>query len=601
MSKRDERRFGPSLASLTCAAALLSGGCSVLFHADADQCVSNTDCTVRGTAFASHICVAGTCIVDNKPDAGKDGGGGSDASMEAGPMVVDSGSDVEVGPPPCKTNSDCIPDPQHGEVACDRSTGACLQLTTDECPLVIGRFDNPSAPPIFIGAFAELPPSGLMSHPSYINYAMAIGEFSDGIPGTNPSTGLPGLRTPCAVICNGSADSHVAMTHLLNEVHVPGVVAALDALTLKTLLSNDAYPTSTFVINPFGADSQLTSVPNTAFNASLFWHMLGQPGDVAPAYLAFFPHFESYVRAKQSLTAPMRVAVVTGNATVTSDLRAEVEKNLVYNGMSVTDNANASPPLYLNVPIESVLNNVDPSLIQYTAAVNALIAFKPNLIVSFAGPEFATLLQRVELQWQVSASNPSPYYLIGPYNQGSQGISSWIGLTSNTGSESRRTRVAGIGVASAVDTHVLDVYERNFPGPQDALGQENYYDSMYFAVYSLMAAGSGVVSPTGPSMAQGMLRLLSGLSKDMGHNSDMGDIESVLSTATASVSLFGTLGPPVFTLAKGTRIGAGSVYCVTRGADNQSPVYAYDVQRVSGTTDAGAPGLTGNFSCYSGL
>lgn len=601
MATREKRRFRPNLAALSGLVALASG-CSVLFHADANQCSSNTDCAARGAAFANDVCQAGTCIASPlmANDGGVDASQSKDASVETS---IDAAveAEAEAGPPRCKTNDDCMPDPTHIEVACDRGTGACLQLTTDECPLTIGKYDDPANAPIFLGAFAELPPSGLTSHPSFINYKMAIDEFKDGIPGVDPVKKIAGLRMPVVVVCNGSGDVNVAMTHLQGDLHVPAVIAALDAASLRTMFANIAYPAQTFVINPFGADSKLTALTTQAFGASLLWHMLGQPGDTAPAYAAFFPHYESYVRTKQSLTAPTRVATVTGDATVTNDLRGEVSKVLRYNGMSLAENFNANPSQYMDISMASVLDpTVDPAGIDYSDAITKLLAFKPNIIVSFAGPEFATLFQKLELQWAPSASNPSPYYLLGPYNSVSQGVIGWINAAGNSpNGEARRTRFAGIGVASASDTHVLDAYRIRFPGPSDALGQENYYDAMYFALYSLVGAGS-FVSPAGPNLAQGMLRLLSGNSYDMGPGSAQGSIFGTLGTATGTISLFGTLGPPNFTLRTGARLGEGSVYCVSRVAG--SPVYTYDVQRVSGTTDdAGAPGLAGSFSCYSGL
>ena len=643
-----------SFAGALLTAAALCGGCSLLLHADPSQCSSDGDCTSRG--FEHHVCQAGTCVpappmveagseasvadssIDRTMDAGVDvqadvvADQTVESSVEAGD---DSGGEAgmpETGPdaPGCLTNADCpvAPGSPHSEVACDVFSGNCIQLTTDECPFVIGDYSGKVQPPLFLGAFATIPSTGTpTSDPSYLNYQLAISEFTfnGGVP-AGPGTGL---RMPVVVVCNNAADIHTAVVHLQSDVHVPGIVSNLDAVSLKTAFSNDLGPGSTFVINSFSANSSIIS-PSLTTNG-LLWHMLGQPGDVAPAYAEFFPMVESYVRNLQNLNAPvsdaggdaaddaeggpsdageappLRVATVTANAIDTGDLASAVLKVLQWNGMSVAQNTAAGN--YLNLAIDSVLT--PPNTVQSIAAsqafsndIAALLAFRPNIVVSFASSEFVRLLEVLEQKWQpttdAGAPNPNPFYLIGPYNQISQELlGGFIGAGTSPFTEGKRKRIAGIGVASASDTHELVDYESRFlglfPQGQAALGQEEYYDAMYFLVYSTLAAGR-VPNLGGTSLGQGMLRLLSGVSYDMGPG-DMGNIIGALS-ANGTFSLFGALGPPTFNIATGARIGQGSVYCVSRDVDSGAPDYVYDVLRVGTGTDGG---LGGTFPCYSGL
>ena len=612
-----------ALAAALVAAIAFCGGCSLLLHADANQCSIDGDCAARGGGFANDVCVEGTCVATaplSSNEAGPDAG--ADATMDAnGDVATQATADVANGGEAeaavadaapeaagCTSNADCAPaSVTHPEVACDQGSGTCLQLTTDECPLVIGDYSGNVEPPLFFGSFATLPPNALESHPSFLNYTLAIDEFTES--GGIPAGPGNGLRMPVAIVCDDSADIHTATVHLQSDLHVPGILAALDAVTLRTEFVNDFGPASTFVINPFGADSTLVS-PSLTTNG-LLWHMLGQPGDVAPAYAAFFPEVEAYVRAAQNLassdggTVPtgLRLATVTANATDAQDLATAVEAVLQWNGQSLAQNAAAG--LYKSVSMDSILNGTDLSTIDVSTAVSTLVDFRPNVIVSFASSEFVKMLEVLEYDWQSTTDagepNPSPFYLVGPYNMVSQELLDWVGAGSGAATEARRKRVAGVGVAAPTDTHELVAYENRFlgafPNGQADLGQENYYDAMYYMVYSIVGAGR-VPTLAGPNLGQGILRLLSGNSYDEGPGSSMGEIFGALSAPNGTVSLFGADGPPDFNLATGARIGQGSVYCVSRDVSSGAPGFSYDVLTLSSSGDGG---LGGTFPCYSGL
>jgi hypothetical protein len=606
MANQGKRRIRPSIAAMLWAVASTSG-CSVIFHADASQCSTNGDCTARGAAFANHICQAGTCVAQPVSDAGPDGSGPKDASFDgAGNAVADAAREAEAGFH-CKSYADChdvnnpMGDPQHQETYCDKPSGKCVQLTTDECPLVVGIYTDDAFAPIVFGAYAELPPNDIKSHPSYQNYEMAVNEFaSTGILGTDPSSNTASKRRPVAVICNAAGDINTSMSHLVNDLSVTGIVAALDSATLATqFITLRSAGHDTFIINPFGSDSSILppSLDVGAGNSSLLWHMLGQPGDVADAYAAFFPRFEAYARTKLSLTTEAtRVATVLGDgAIVTTNLQAATAPKIKFNGLSINDNFTAGNYLALKLP--SQLAGPGPSATDLDNAVNQLLQFKPHIIVSWAGPEFVTLLQRLE---QPTLS-PKPYWLVGPYNSVSQFLLGWV----NQSTSGRLPRVAGIGVASTTDRSVLDDYQTRFVStdmyPPASLGQENYYDAMYFMLYAYSAAGN-VVSPSGAALGAAMARLVSGSAintYNMGPGSMMSELQGLLKATSSNVLLDGTLGPPKFDLAKGARIGEGSVYCISI-PDAGGVGYNYDVQRVV-TTDAGTPGLSGIFPCYSGL
>jgi len=591
---------GPRLllgaAGVLAASAALCGGCSVLFHADADQCSTSSDCAARGASFAGYTCAGGTCVA---PVATVTPEGGVDAN------------------PGCVSNADCAPTPTaaaegHLEVACDVDTHACLQLTSNECPYVIGDYTGKTAPPIFLGAFATFPTSDPTSHPSYLNYAFALNEFdvtSSGVP-----AGLgTGRRMPVAVACDDGLDTTglgTAMMHLINDVHVPSIVAALPSAELSQVFTTYASKATSdiFVINPFSADSNLTSLTTSG----LLWSMLGQPGDVAPAYAAFLPVLETYVRTSPlwnlGSTAPMKIATVTANATDLDDLASAVEPVLVWNGGQSTtlDTSN-----YLSVVLsDSTLNGTAVADIDVSDAEAAILQFQPQVIVSFASEEFFALMSKLEIDWPNSPPGSSfsypPFYLVGSYNMGSTTLQTDLQIPYRV---SLRQRVAGVGVASSSNDQVLNQYNQDFVSYLDAttsqqdLGQENYYDAMYFAVYSLVAAGRNV-SPTGSDIAQGMLDLISPSATPYNVGpSDQGNVFTALGQR-GQISLVGTLGPPDFNVFNGARVGQGDVYCLEQD-DGGVYDYEYDVLRL--TNADGGPGpdggsaLQGTFPCYSGI
>ncbi len=613
---------GAGLLAAT-ATAVLSGGCSVLFHIDADQCATTADCTARGGAFAGAVCMAGTCVVEDAggttadasmvgSDAGPDtsvGGG-----VEAGPDAAEAGIDAG---PMCTTSADC-PVPimgNHPEVTCSPDTHTCIQLTTDECPYALGDYKySKQIAPIVIGAFATFP-ANPTDHPSYRNYALAISEFTSqaGIPAGPGNT----LRMPVAVLCNDdTAQVTTAMNHLVADVHVPAVVTALDSADVKATFSNYGFNTTPnlFVVNPFGADSTLTALPRGA----QLWHMLGTPNDLATAYSALIPRIEAYIRNTPpwSLgpTNPLRIATVTAQATVLTDLAGAVATQAITwnngNGQFASSQTASFDPEYL---LGSTLNGTPLSSIDVTTAVSDLLAFQPQVVISFASDEFITLLQTLDLEWgsgrpDGGSYGPPPLYVVSAYNSDSTTLLGWV-----RNIEANRRRVVGIDFASTTQTTVLNAYETRFVqagNPASALGSENYYDAMYFAIDSLVGAASSVThagSLNGTDLGGGMLRLIApaGTPYSMGP-ADMGNIFATLdATNTNAISLTGALGSPVFNTQTGARVGQGDVYCVTinpaSDAGPASTTFAFDALRLTPSSDGGAPVLTGATSCAPGL
>jgi hypothetical protein len=568
----------------------------------APQCLKDMDCASHDAAVSNLVCntTTYTCV---KPTPVADSG--SDATpVEAS---VDAGG--------CNTNADCAAlaamYPTHPEVACDVDTHTCLHLTSDECPIVVGTLNDTMypGPPTFVGTFIAFPNGDATQHPTYLNYLLALNEFkktTNGIP-TGVATSNSS-RMPLGIGCDVAANVDNAMSHLINDVHVPAVVSSLPPQQLSAMFQNDAFPANVFVVDSLASDPTFNSITTD----QLLWHMLGQPGDAAPAYAAFIPVLENYLRnnAPQPIgpTAPLKIATITANSTATFALASAVEAVLTWNGgKTIAQNGSAN---YLAITLsDSTLNGAMVSgafADEIEMDAQTVADFQPNIVISFASEEFNTFFEALELDWEVP--NQLPFYLLGPYDMGSPTLPTILNnYRYNT------QRFAGIGVAATSDPTAqlaLTDYESRFlaayPGRSDALGQENFYDAMYFALYALTAAGK-LATPQGSDLAKGMSRLidLNSTAKYSVGPGSMGNVDTVLTgSRTNTLELIGTLGDPNFDTQTGARLGAGDVYCL-QPADGSVPyVYAYDVLRlvnVDGSAPDGGSAFTGSFPCYSGI
>jgi hypothetical protein len=572
------------------AVAGLAGGCSVLFHADATQCHTDGDCRARGGVFvsANYVqCRAGTCYQPEDAGAGE---------SEAG---------AEAGGPPCNTFSDCpTPTGNHSEVTCNPDSHTCVQLTTDQCPVVLGDYQySKNVAPVVIGAFSILPSTGgdLTSNPCTRNYLLAIDEFTSGGSGIPAGPGGK-LRMPVVVVCNITSSAvDLSMHHLTGDLNVPAVISALDSADLRVLFSNYGYGTSAnvFVVNTFGADSTLTSLPR----GQQFWHMLGLPGDTAPAYEPLLSRVEGYVRNNGPWNlgsgGTLKVSTVTANATVLNDLALAVSPTLSWNNGH--DQAISGDTAFDAETIpDSVLNGATMPNISSAAA--GILAFQPHVVVSFASDEFVTLLQTVELQWPSSV--PRPVWILSSYNFEYQPLLSWINFDST-----KLDRVVGVNFASTTETQVLSQYDSDFLAANPGLPTDynNCYDATYFAVDSLVAASPLTTRPfTGDLLGQGMLRLIAPAATpyDMGPTGVNGVSSALSGTSSASIKLVGTLGDPQFNTNTGARVGQGDVYCIQLNppADGGTLTMTYepDALRLVVPADGGTSTLSGT-PCFSGL
>lgn len=559
-STRHWRRLTAASLWLALGAVVTEPACSLVYDLDADQCTVDADCRKFSRAFP--LCEAGLCVADTTV-----AGGGAGAPSEGGSPTGAAGDGGAAGAAvaaECENNGECI-DANFGQpFVCQ--AGACLSLLTKECPLVVGAQNLRAAEPIVFGAYA-LAPDGVSRSVVTRNLELAVGEF------TSKVTGLRGgpngtRRTLAFVVCNsyfpdnppGTIDAFTpSLQHLVDTLHVPGIISALQAKDLQAVFSQKLDAAGAFVISPYEQDSELAGLSD----GGRLWHLLGATADIAPAFGPLLKRTETYLRRDETylkLSSPgakLRVAVVAANVARETDVRDALLD------LPELEDFEVKP-----FQVDSALLTKNPDV---SVLAGNLFDFAPNIIVALAGSEFIEgvfpLLENGSTWSMKTSQQQRPMYLLGS-TMAPQTWSLYAAKRNENlgGWKSFFNRISGVAYASAVDAQLLGQYEGRLTAasgdladPSVVLGSESVYDATFLLIYAAAAAGE-VPSLRGKDLAVGMQRLVQGASYNVGPLA----ISSILTALDngQDIGLRLTLGEPNWNVARGTRNGIGSVYCL---------------------------------------
>ncbi len=525
---------------------------------------------------------------------GSSGGGaspGAGSPTDGGDATVPGHGGQDSSGKQCTTNAECVSHNADEPARCRPSDHTCVTLRSDQCPVVIGTAAaDPNA--IVFGAFAPINPNAPDQDPIVLAHRLALQELSGDNVGGLPD-GPEGLRRPLVMVVCSNADASVepALSHLIDDVETQAVIANLKPADLRR--GFEAHQAKdVFFLSPIAVTQPLVIQPDH----DLIWNILGQPGDLATTYTALLLRYETFVRGVRGLAAtdPIKVALVTTTDAFNAELSDAVEPELKFNGQGPTANRKAGNYSAFTLQLD------DPQL--GSVATN-IVEARPDIIISTAN-ELLTmpsgLLQQIEMEWgdntlkgTAEQRKNRPFYILSPYNAGDLATTgALIAAFIEANETEANRRFIGISIAGAEDTTLQRAYEgrlrKLFKTPD--VDTANYYDAVYYLAYAMY--GAGEAQPTGPGIARGMQRLLSGQSFNIGPSA-VSQVFNALSAPGASVNVQSTLGPPSFDPKTGVRPVTGGVFCFDKAGKPVNDVLRYDAAKKDVVGQS--------FPCFSGI
>jgi hypothetical protein len=351
-------------------AALGASSCSFLYDLSPDQCGATAECVSRfGDGF---VCDDGLC---------------KDAPSR--PPASDAGSTPAEGH--CEAHADCLE--RHGDIEPHVCVdNACVKLKSEECPLVLplkneGWLENlKTSDALVFGAYSPIPESSLLSN--YTRFVdLAVNEVSEevrGLPGPKGSR-----RQVVVVVCEGETPTPeqllASATHLIDVLRVPGIVSTLQSSDLQYVVEERGLTGDTFFMSALDADDVILNMQDEG----LVWTMLTGPDQVAVTFAPLVERSIEYLRGSGGVLEDdeqVRVALVspTGEPRLLGDLDEAILESIEFNGASAAEN---SPEHFRAIDIDTVYGDPEAATDQ-SAVVDALLEFKPHLVLAMAANEF---------------------------------------------------------------------------------------------------------------------------------------------------------------------------------------------------------------------
>jgi len=240
----------------------------------------------------------------------------------------------------------------------------------------------------------------------------------------------------------------------------------------------------------------------------------------------------------------------------------------------------------------------------YTAAIQALDEFQPDVIVTLTGAAFiSNILDPLEAGWDVTRP-ARPFYLTSPYQYGLQEVHDAVVTSTQQNKQCNGSpcptlthRLLGINFESARDQTVVGSYRTRDHQYTPGTGLEQYdffeniYDAAWYMFYAIAAAGD--VQLTGDAISRGMGRLIkmdSGRPFAVGPSPVPDALYALGSLSSANgIELDGAMGPPDFDPASGARKTLGSAYCLTSTGTLMSDVMRYETTPAPASMTTPAP------------
>jgi hypothetical protein len=613
------------ISSLSAVAFAASAGCSLLYDLNTTQCETPADCRALGEAFANTTCYNRVCV-EKTPDAGEGGQGGAGGATAdpggkdaqggaAGADTSPAGQGGEaaaagVGGSDCTTNAECIEQHQDQYYVCRNH--ACVAVLTEQCPELIPEstaqgtaLDALKKNPVLLGAYSTMNSTTPHESFSVLNWELALTEFNEKLLGGLSSPG--GRRPLMALVCQAQQPKiEDSMGHLVGELNVPAILSALstaDLLAAFELTDPDGlHPV--FFMSARSADLRLATLPDNG----MLWHMLGNPRVLAVPTVALVKRAEPYVNAQRQAywddrdttgsaddpSDPLRVLLVYSDDPTVEDIATVLttaddehpENMLFFNGMNAIDPDNAAN--FSTVKIQS--SRVHGS-VNVAGAIEKAREFRPHVIVGMATTEFeASVIPQIETSWDDwTQGQQRPFYLLSHMLANDK--DDLVGLASQDfEGVGLGSRMVGVNYAQNTDDELYQSYLSRLQGaystadPEALAGYENYYDAAYYLLYSVAAANRTTYS--GADIRDALTeRVIFGAEPlDIGPNPIASTVREFGSDPGFSIKLTGTMGPPNFDRATGTRVNETAAWCIGQPSPDEPWQLMADVVMFADTT-----------------
>jgi hypothetical protein len=480
--------------------------------------------------------------------------------------------------PGCRDNHQCLErDPRYP--LCQHKGGECVAITGGDGACYVGSpYDDATLGPLTLEQMSTLGAfSSQVASSTWLSLELAAREMKES--GALPSA--DGVGRPLLVsLCDDDPETMDGATHhLFEELGARAIVASLGDDALRVALSHPAAPGALW-LSPFTA---VTSAEDEG--PPLARYLQGSYVDVAPVYSTLSQRIADLRAARQPAAAPLRVAVLSSDASEDDALGTRIFETLALNDLDATTLRRLGQLEKFQLPARDRLARAE--------VIDALVEHGPDLVLILAGgaysgqPQVSRASELVELFADRERLMPSPpVYVWGPRNATDAGLLQ--ALLANTAIMARSIGVdlrrAG---AEQLSVALDDRFRTAFPEaltPIDA----SVYDAFYFLAYAIAAA------PPGPdAVAAGFARISSadGEALAVGPGADGIDRAKVLLSEPGPIRTEGVTGPAEFDSVTGVRWAAPRVYCWGPGAslDGVRTVARFvDGQLDLGTGDCGA-------------
>jgi branched-chain amino acid transport system substrate-binding protein len=523
---KENMRHVLSVAALALALPFAGGGCALIRHLD--------DYTTA----------------DPQPT----GAGG------ASPFTSDGISAAGATPPggaACHANAECSAD---ASKVCVRASGACVAVTSAECPRVYGDVANDDA--VVVGALLGGQDDGALEGAARLAAEeLDAAAAGGGLPPADP--GGP-ARPLVLVACEASGDVLAAARHLAVDLRVPAIVGPTAAEDVIDATQQITAKAGAVLMTPTSLASQITSLAD----GDLTWRVRASDEQRAKLVIEQVDELEDVLKTTRSLTT-VKLAMVHRTDAAGTSARDAVAGTLILNGRFISDPANAA-----NVSVDAYAPGDEP------AGQEAIVAkyasrFAPDVVLLTAPEQIAGVLVPLEQALTTARAVYRPYWVVAEAAKTAELLDA---LGAPGMPADLRRRIRGVGTkADASSQPVLDAfraaYEARFgaaPATPDAFAAAAAtYDATYALAFAVAVGATDGAPLSGASVAHGLRSLGVGAPAPVGASALGFAMQTVASGK--SVSLRGTSGPLRWNASGDVAAGTIEVWCI--GAGGGAPAF----------------------------